>query len=384
METVCGIVAEYNPFHNGHLYQIKQTREKADCIAVVMSGHFTQRGDLACFSKWTRAKAALLCGADLVVELPVPFACASAERFALGSISILAGLGCVDLVSFGSESGNLAALEACAQACLQVDGSPEMQAALRKGLSYPRARQQALGETGELLSQPNNTLGIEYIKAAKKLGVPLSFLTVKRMGAGHDSSRPDSQFASASYLRGQLKQGLSMDEYLPPQALTCYQGQPAADFSRLETALLYRLRTMGKEEFAALPDVTEGLENRLHAAARRAISVEGFLLEVKTKRYTLSRLRRILCAALLGLTKRDQQELPPYARVLGCTERGKGLLARARKSSDIAVSPDFSFLARQFPRQTDLEARATDLFSLALPQVGRCGLDFLERPVILP
>lgn len=384
METVCGIIAEYNPFHNGHFYQIEQTREKADCIAVVMSGHFTQRGDLACFSKWARAKAALLCGADLVVELPVSYACASAERFALGSIGILAGLGCVDLVSFGSESGDLTALEACAQACLEVDGSPEMQTALRKGLSYPRARQQALGKTGELLSQPNNTLGIEYIKAAKRLGVPLSFLTVKRTGAHHDSPRPDNCFASASYLRGQLKQELELDEFLPPQALTCFQGEPVADFSRLETVLLYRLRTMEKEEFAILPDVTEGLENRLYAAARQAVSVEDFLHEVKTKRYTHSRLRRILCAALLGLTKRDQEELPPYARVLGCTTKGKKLLARARKSSNIVVSPDFSSLSRQFPRQTALEVRATDLFSLALPQVERCGRDFLERPIILP
>lgn len=384
MDTVCGIIAEYNPFHNGHLYQIQKTREQAGHIVVVMSGHFTQRGDVACLDKWTRAKAALLCGADLVIELPAPYACASAERFAMGGISILDRLGCVDAVSFGSEAGDLEQLERCAQDCLAVDSSPQMRELLKQGCSYPRARQRALGERGRLLEQPNNTLGVEYIKAAKKLGSKLAFLTIPRQGAGHDSRVPESRFASASFLREQMRAGRETGEYLPPAAAECCRVEGCrAEISRLETAFLYRLRCMEKEDFALLPDVTEGLENRLYDAARRAVSTAQFLELAKTKRYTLSRLRRILCAALLGLTKTDQQQPPAYARVLGCNRRGMELLAAARKTSSIPVSPDFAALAREFPGQARIDARAGDLFFLAADCPERCGQDFLRRPIIL-
>ncbi|MBC5788473.1 MULTISPECIES: tRNA(Met) cytidine acetate ligase [Clostridiaceae] len=375
---VAGIIAEYNPFHNGHAYQIQQTRKQATHIIAVMSGHLTQRGSISCYSKWIRAKAAIQSGVDLVLELPTSFACSSAERFALGGIGLLGSLGIVDCISFGSESGDISSLMECANQCLNINQSPEMQQLLKQGLSYPAARRRALGKKGYLLDFPNNTLGVEYIKAAKQLGFQFEWLTIQRQGASHDSEIPTGDFASASYLRGQT----SWENFIPQNCRDIYQPSLRSNPEQLEMVLLYLIRTTTKQQWAELPDVSEGLENRLYESGKIATSSEQFLSIVKTKRYTMSRLRRILSYRFLDIQKANLESSPLYGRVLGMNQKGKELLSKIRTASTIPVSPDFPKLARQFPKQAALDSKATDLFYMTTPQIQKAGQDYLQKPII--
>lgn len=384
-----GIVSEYNPFHNGHLYHIERTRELgASHIVAVMSGNFVQRGDVAVLDKHTRAEAALLHGADLVIELPCAYALASAERFAWGAVYLLDALGCIDLISFGSESGSIAALGRAADASLSVEGTEALAEALRAGRSYPAAVQEAAAslhgeKVSALLATPNNTLGIEYLKALRRLGSSIRPLTIPRESAPHDAEVPAGRFASASHLRKLLLAGdASAERYLPGELPG--EGE-LARFSHLEGAFLYRLRTMSADDFARIPGVSEGLENRLHEAARAAVSTGDFFARVKTKRYTLARLRRILCAALLGITKKDLQEPPPYARILGMNAAGRELLSHGQARRRIAVEGSLAKLRARggaSRRAAELEAFATDMFALARSERLPCGSDYLRKLIL--
>lgn len=372
---VCGIIAEYNPFHTGHLFHLEQARQFADRIVIVMSGHITQRGELAKYDKWSRAEAALRCGADLVLELPVAFSCASAERFAEGGVHILQQLGCVDVISFGSESGDIQALRQTAGLCAQVNQSQQMKRLLKQGLSYPRARELALGEFGKLVRSPNNILGIEYIKAALKLNASFEFHTIHRLGAGY-SGAPSGGTANAQYLRRHPE---AMKQYLPKSTLHLYTQSAQLPAS----VALYQLRKMNSGDFAQLPDVTEGLEHRLQRAAQQAASLNQFFALAKTKRYTLSRLRRIVMYALLGLRANRLPALPQYARVLGFTPKGRQLLAHSRKNIRMLLSPDFPNIYKSFPNAALFDVRATDLFYLCSNPPQPCGRDFIHGPILL-
>lgn len=381
-----GIIAEFNPFHNGHRYLIEKTREAgATHVAVVMSGSFVQRGEPALFSKWERTEAALRCGADLVLELPVPFALGSAERFAAGAVGLLRALGCVELLSFGSECGDVALIRRAAACCLEAEQGVTLAGLLKQGLSYPAARQQAVGtlcpEAALLLSRPNDTLGVEYAKAALRLGEPFTLMTVRRTGIAHDSVRPAGRFASASYIRGELTAGRAADAYLPAVARELYTrgAQPA----RLGRAVLWKLRGMTAEEFAALPDVTEGLENRLYAAAQTAGSVEGFLEAVKTKRYPHARLRRILWYAMLGVRAGDYALPLPYLRILGFGPGGRALLRAARRTASLPLVSRFPEVITAAERFALLEKAATDLRGLAVDPPEPCGQDYTKKLIVL-
>lgn len=376
---IIGIVAEYNPFHAGHARHIAETRRAfgGDCAVVAaMSGNWAQRGDCAVFDKWRRARAALEGGADLVLELPTVWAVSSAERFAWGAVNVLKEAG-AECLSFGSESGDAAALGALA-ACL--DG-PEYSAALREelahGASFAACRQRAAAgligaEKAALLENPNDNLAVEYLRAARRLGWAPEALAVPRVGAGHDGgAHPD--YPSASYLRERIRGGQTPAEGF-------------ADLRRAERAVLARLRSMKLSDFEALPDSGEGLASRLCKAARTGASLEEVWALAKTKRYAHARLRRMTLWAWLGLTAADVPEKPPYLRVLGCNERGREVLRQVKKTASLPLltkPAHAKALDGEGRRLFELEARCTDLFDLCLDPVPAPGREWTTGPVIL-
>ena len=383
META-GIVAEYNPFHRGHAWHIAETRRRlgGDApVVCVMSGHWVQRGECALADKWLRAALALDRGADLVVELPTPWAMASAESFARGAVSLLAATGVVDVLSFGSETGELAPLEAAAAALDAPDYPERLRAALGRGLSFPAARQEAAGAA--CLSAPNNNLGVEYLRSLRALGSTIRPLTVPRQGAGHDGPAAGG-FASASELRRLLRAGRG--EEAAPYLTAPWSGE-LADMQHIERAVLARLRTMGEGDWAALPDGggAEGLPSRLAKAAREAVSLEDFYTRAKTRRYTHARLRRLALAAFLGLRAAERPAAPPYVRVLGLGGRGRALLRKMKDTCPLPVIVKPA-QARELdgPARTlfESEARYTDLYGLCFPAPRPCGAEWIHSPVV--
>ena len=383
META-GIVAEYNPFHRGHAWHIAETRRRlgGDApVVCVMSGHWVQRGECALADKWLRAALALDRGADLVVELPTPWAMASAESFARGAVSLLAATGVVDVLSFGSETGELAPLEEAAAALDAPDYPERLRAALGRGLSFPAARQEAAGAA--CLSAPNNNLGVEYLRSLRALGSTIRPLTVPRQGAGHDGPAAGG-FASASELRRLLRAGRG--EEAAPYLTAPWSGE-LADMQHIERAVLARLRTMGEGDWAALPDGggAEGLPSRLAKAAREAVSLEDFYTRAKTRRYPHARLRRLALAAFLDLRAAERPAAPPYVRVLGLGGRGRALLRRMKDTCPLPVIVKPA-QARELdgPARTlfESEARYTDLYGLCFPAPRPCGAEWIHSPVV--
>lgn len=389
-----GITAEYNPFHLGHAHHIAQTRTilgKDRPVVCVMSGSWVQRGECALADKWTRAGLALESGADLILELPLPWAISSAEGFARGAVAILEATGVVDTLSFGSESGDLVSLRMLAEGLESEAYRNALHIELDKGISFAEARQQAMircmGKRAELLRGPNDSLGVEYLRAA---GERLDALTVIREGVSHDSDSPTDGFASASALRDLAKKGKwdEMVPWMPAGAPETLKRAGIADRRRILRALLARLRTMEEADFAALPDSgsKEGLPARLVRAAGQAESLEDFYRLAKTRRYVHARLRRLAIWAFLGLKASDRPVRPEYLRVLGMNRRGMDLLRemKSRATLPILTKPahisDFSPEAR---RLFALECRGTDLYGLCFEKVRPGGLDYTSGPVIL-
>ncbi len=373
---ICGIIAEYNPFHNGHLHHINQVKKLADAVVVVMSGHVVQRGELAIYDKWTRARAALSCGADLIVELPTVFSCSSAEKFSNAAIYILQQLNCIDMINFGSESGNIDDLIKLAHICQKIDKSTAMRSHLKKGFSYPKARQLAISDPiSELLEAPNNTLGVEYIKACLNLNCNFLIYTTKRH---KDTDKNDQKikFATSSFIRKNIDK---ISEYVPKKLLDAYISP-----SKLPSDLLfYKLRNMKRHEFAELPDISEGLENRLFKFSKTATTLEEFFKLVKTKRYTMSRLRRIVLCALLGIKKQNIPQNPQYARVLGFNETGEKILSISKKNDNIMITSNFKNIAKNFSYSADVDSKATNLFMFCQKKPKPCGEEYRKKPVIL-
>lgn len=396
---IAGVIAEYNPLHSGHVYQLEKTRENgATHIVAAMSGSFVQRGEVAIFDKWTRAKAALSGGVDLVVEIPAVFAVSSANRFARAGVFILHELG-ADMLSFGSECGDVEALKkaATATACVELDS--KMATLLGSGISYPRAIYEMIKEgfssdIAEIVKSPNNILAIEYINAIKGIVPSMVPFAVKRAFTLHDSDVAIDEFASASYIRELILRGRDYSRYMPKTAYeACLsgisKGYSPVLMSRLEGAILYRLRTMSKGEFAAISDVSEGLENRLFEAAQNSTTLEEFYMEVKTKRYTLARIRRIAMSALLGITATDCEGLPQYIRVLAANKKGIEILKMAKGKSNIIISPKAAdlrdTLQKENPRGYAMLQRdfsATDIAMLGATEIKRCGADLFHKTII--
>ena len=392
-----GIVAEFNPFHNGHKYLIDSIKNNGEnTVTVVMSESFVQRGECACVSPNARTRMALECGADLVLSLPVPYATASAERFALGGLSVLGGLGCVDALAFGSESNNAEMLKKCADVLVSKALSEALEKYLNEGVSFPVARQKAVEEINgkkiaETLSSPNNILGVEYIKAINKLGLNMDINPIVREGVAHDSEEANGAFCSASAIRDMLENNQSPDVFLPEESLNILneeiKNQKApASYSKLETAILYRLRSMSVEDFKVLPDVSEGLEYRLFDAVKTSLCLEEILEKVKTKRYTHSRIRRIIVCAFLGIKKEDVMAPVPFIRVLGFNEKGAKLLKTAKETATLPIitkSSEINALGEKAKRVFGLECFARDMFSLALPVRDEFGKEMTDKLIVL-
>ena len=325
---VFGIICEYNPFHRGHKWQIDELRRLAgeeECAVVcAMSGDFVQRGDFAIERAHARAEAAVRGGADLVLELPLPWAISSAEGFARGGVSILAATGVVDTLAFGSECGNAAKLQRAAKALLRADFPDALREELAKGLSFAAARESAaralIGEDAAVLREPNDILGVEYCKALLQSGSTIAPLGILRKVVGHNGGAAKG-FASASHIRELLTNGEDASAYLTAEsaaiyARECAAGRAPVTMQDAERAVLSRLRAMCKEDFARYDSGNEGLYRRFYDAARTAASVDELLSAVKTKRYAYARLRRMLLAAYLDVTAADVPPEVPYLRVL--------------------------------------------------------------------
>ena len=383
--SVTGIIAEFNPLHTGHELLLKKAREQGTAVAVI-SGNFVQRGDCAIAEKRIRARAALLCGADLVLELPVPYSMSTAQNFALGGVSALKAVGC-DALLFGSESGDITELKAACGILKTKEYSERINTYLDTGITFAAAREKAacdLGLKEGVLSGANNNLAVEYMLAAENIGADFRFETLKRQGASHDSSEASGGYASASLLRERLLSGDRdfCKNYIPEKVFPLFTTQNTADIRRIENAVLALLRTRTLNELKALPDISEGLENKLFSAIRVASSLNDLYNRVKVKRYTLARIRRLVLSAFLGLDGTFFMKKPPYVRVLGFNERGKELLKERARASELPVVTrvaEIKKLPEPAKKLFEAECRATDLFALALPKPAPCGLEYTAK-----
>jgi len=361
LETV-GIICEYNPLHKGHQKQLAHVRATVGPdggIVCLMSGNFVQRGSPAIVDKMRRAKAAVLCGADLVLELPVVYALSSAEGFAFGGVGILSGF-CQKLC-FGAATADAEQLMALAQALLSPAFFENLRSQLDKGLSFPATRQavlQAMGIDASPLEQPNNILAVEYCKAILSQGCDLEPMVIHREGSYHAAQANDEN-PSATAVRMQMLHGGSWQEYIPAQAAHCFLDAPLHAIAPAERAILAKLRCMTDAEFEALPYGSEGLWRKLMHAARSEATLDGILAAVKSKRYTRSRLDRMLMCAFLGITKRELETKAPYVRVLAFNDRGREILRQARLTGDF---PNIG-QSMEHPYQA-LENRCSDLYGL--------------------
>ncbi len=345
---VAAIICEYNPFHNGHKFHIEETRRKtgADAIVAIMSGSFVQRGDVAVFPKNLRAQAAIEGGADLVLELPVPFSTGSAEFFAQGAVRTLDALGIVELLSFGAECNNAEKLFELAElfTCEPPEFTDLIKLYSKDGLSFPAARAKAASEfagadAGEILSSPNNILGIEYCKALLKINSKIKPCVIKRIGAGHDTETTDGSIASASFIRKLLTENNPGEAflYMPEFANEIFKSQPLHSIKAIEKAILCELIKMSADELREISDVTEGLENRIKDAVLAANNLDELIELVKTKRYTHSRVRRIILSAFLGITDSDRKAPPRYIKILDHNETGQKIIAAAKKVATLPI-----------------------------------------------
>ena len=398
--AAAGIIAEYNPLHLGHCCQLRRLRAllgEETPVICAMSGNFVQRGDFALLGKHARAEAAVRSGADLVLEIPLSWACAPAERFAQGGVEVLLGTGLVTDLVFGSESADAGAIRSATEALL----GPDFPEALRRELAGPHsfaaARQRALagliGEEGaEVLSRPNDILAVEYAKALSREGSEVHLVPILRQGAGHDQD--GGEYPSAGSIRRMIQEGRRAEALaaMAPAMRELYEAEEARGRAPVfaagaERAILAQLRRMGEADFLALDAGGEGLGNRLAAAAREAASLEEVLDRAKTKRYAYSRLRRLALWAYLGLRPETLPARVPYLRPLAMNQRGRALLAEARRRGALPILTKPADVRRLTPEAQAVfrqEVLATDLYTLAFPgEPAPGGAEWREGPRVL-
>lgn len=362
-----GIICEYNPFHNGHLYHISETKKNADAVVCVMSGSFVQRGMPAVCDKFSRADDAVRCGADIVIELPTVFALSSAERFAYGGVYILSALGFVDILSFGSENEKIQIIDEN-----DADFKAQLQAELDLGISFPAARFNAAKKVYgvSIPKTPNDILGYEYLKAIDKLKSPIKPFTVKRRFNAYDSMTPEGEYASATYIRENLKEA---KKYMPHSL----EKSDITDFEKYKLAALAHLRCIEADALSEAYGCSEGLQNRIKQAANDAESFDEFLELAKTKRYTTGRILRCVACSMLGIGKEDYT--PEYIRILSMSKTGCGLL----RQNSISL-PVITNLSKQgfSSRQLALDIKSANLRSL-FTKNPKGGNDYRRSPRVI-
>lgn len=391
-----GIIAEYDPFHNGHAAQLQMLRARgAGRIAVCISAAAVQRGGFPLLPEPVRVQAALQAGADLVAALPAPYACLGAEGFAAAGVALLTALGC-DTLAFGAETPDAGLLMRAARLVDSSALAEGLQRHLAGGATFAAARAAAAEElepgTGALLASPNNILGVEYCKAILRQGSHLQPLPLPRLAAGHGTAETGAiqgrPVASASYLR-ELAWGRGLDaalEFVPAQAAALYRA--AADRGELldpdkfSVAVLSRLRGQGRQQLAAVRGLSEGLENRLYAAVQKAATVQELYDLLKTRRYPHARLRRLVLDAALGVTEGLVPQTPPYLHVLGARRQALGALRYAALPAGTSLAE----LARgSAPAEAvaQLHSAFADLSALCRQRPMPAGLAFTAKPVII-
>lgn len=412
MKTIA-IISEYNPFHKGHKYHIEAAKEQfnADNIVCIMSGSFVQRGEPAMFDKWSRAKMALYGGADLVIELPFVYSCQPAELFAFGAVNILNNLGIIDGICFGSEIGETAILKSVAELLLNEpeDFSKLVKQYLKLGTTYPRSVSLALEAyykdnfhaDSHIWENPNNILGIEYIKSIIQLKSPMLPYTIKRVENNYNDENLTKEIASATAIRNEIKRfGLSekLKLNLPQTSFDIIQqdilkSRAPIYIDSLSDILLYRIRTMKAEQLQEYISHKEGIEFRIKKAADQATCLEELIEGIKTKRYTRAFIQRLLCHILMGLNWEaskafKQSGIPSYARVLGFNDKGKQLLRSISNASQFPIInkvADFKVDNPILNNMFDYDLRATDIYNLARPDSSckRAGEDYLNSPIYI-
>ncbi len=381
-KKVCGIVCEYNPFHNGHKYQIEQTRRLGyDYVICAMSGSMVQRGDVAIYDKWFRAKTAVENGADLVTEIPAYYVLQSAQNYARGAVGLLDSLGIVDGLSFGSESGDIHLLSKIAD--ILCDEPPifksALAAALQKGLGYPAACESAISETigkAQVSLNPNDILAVNYMSELKKIGSAITPVAVTRSGGYHDTAPLSPDCASATAVRKLIADGKDISAYVPGISNERYS------LSRIESLILGSLRLADAASLDDIAGIEPGLANRIVSCAKSCATLDEFFAACTSKRYTAHRIRRAVLCALLGI---KQGGVTDYVRVLAFSENGKKLLAQIKKNSSLAIvtkTADFSPGERSVFR---FDIAATDIAALCcdFSEKRKSGKDFTTSPLFV-
>lgn len=410
MNKVLGIVAEYNPFHNGHLYHINESKKitgSTHTIAI-MSGNFTQRGNTAIINKWSRAEIALKNGIDLVIELPVVYAISSAENFADGAMKILNSLNIVNYISFGTEIADIQRLKTIAE-ILHIEPKKYknfLVKELQKGQSFPKSREQALlsylnndKNYLNIMSSPNNILGIEYLKALKKYESNIEPIAIQRLETNHNDLNYSNNIASSTAIRNVIKSHkFDIVQTLMPKLsfLSILKnieiGNFISDLCIFEHEIIYKLRNMSIHEISLLPDVTEGLEFLIKKAANSCNNIREFINIVKSKRYTSTRINRILLYALLNIYKSDidlSKKTLPYIRVIGFNENGKSLISQISKSNPTLniITSVKKFVKNNknsyLENMIDKDIKATDIYTIGYNSNSVSNLDFTNKFISL-
>ena len=409
MNKILAIVAEYNPFHNGHLYHLQKSKQlvNPDYSICIMSGNFCERGDASIIDKWSKAEVAIKCGFDMVIELPTLYSISSAENFAEGSLKILEIFDGDDVtLSFGSECGDLITLNSISDI---LYNEPEefktiLSHELSKGLSYPKARENALllylndvRKYTNLLLGPNNILGIEYLKALNKLNSKVKPLTIKRIDSGYNSMKIKDRLASATAIRELLRNNKDIKKLVPTATYNSIventkQGKLINNLSVFEKEIIYTLRKMSLNEIANLQDVSEGLENSIKQAANNCNNLEDLINSIKSKRYTRSRIQRILLYSILDITKKDIQtsyKAKPYIRVLAVSKRGKHLLPYISdpKSKQPVITSVKKFMEtntnKNLKEMINKDILATNLYTLGYTKDSKSNLDYTKKLITI-
>lgn len=408
MNKVLGIIAEYNPFHNGHLYHINESKKavNADYVVAIISGNFVQRGDTSLVDKWSKAEMAIKNGADLVIELPLLYSISSAENFAEGGIKMLNSFNIVDYISFGSELCDVNTLNEFADVLFHEPKEfvSVLNHELSKGFSYPKARENALlmylndiRKYANILSSPNNILAIEYLKALKKYKSSIVPVSINRNKVDYNSTEIVDGFASATAIRkiAMTNDVWSLRQAMPKSSFDimydCLRsGKTVSSLAKFEKEIIYNLRKMSISEIANLPDVTEGLEYSIKNAANSCNTIDELISIVKSKRYTVTRLKRILVYCLLGITKKDMQDsrkVIPYVRVLGFNDKGKELLSgisHANPKLDIVTSVKKYMETSNnkiLKNMLTKDIFATDIYTLGYDYDSSSNLDY-THPIV--
>lgn len=410
MGKVLGIIAEYNPFHNGHLFHLEESKRQTGSTytVAIMSGNFTQRGSTSIIDKWSKAEIALHCGADLVIELPVLYSISSAENFADGAIKILDSLKVVDYVSFGAENNDISILQSIADVLYREPKAYKtlLSHELKKGLSFPKARENAvlmyltdIRKYANVLSAPNNILGIEYLKALRKYKSNIKPLSIHRTATGYNDLTYTNNMASSTAIRNIIKNnGFNILRNLIPAPSysilvnNIKQGHIVPDLSTFEKEIIYNLRKMDISEIANLPDISEGLEFAIKNTANSCNTLNEFLNIISSKRYTNTRIQRILLYSLLGITKKDMElskKIIPYIRVLATNKRGKFLISEILKANpklEIVTSVKRyldSNPNKNYQLMLDKDIWATNVYTLGYEADSWNNLDFTKKIITI-